>query len=63
METKCALDLSAGQIPAMPNHFIPPVDHFKRSHFREDSSREPPLSLPDLVCPIWLIYLLPPENT
>lgn len=46
METKCALDLSSGQIPAMPNHFISPVDHFKRSHFREDSAREPPLSLP-----------------
>lgn len=63
METKCALDLSSGQIPAMPNHFISPVDHFKRSHFREDSARDLLSLCPDLVCPIWLIYLPPPENT
>lgn len=39
-------ELGAGQIPALPNHFIFLVDHSKRSHFREGSSREPLLSLP-----------------
>ena len=60
METKCTL--STAQIPALPNHFISPVEI--RDPISGKTVPESLFSLfPDLVCPIWLIYLLPPENT
>ena len=60
METKCTL--STVQIPALPNHFISPVEI--RDPISGKTVPESLFSLcPDLVCPNWLIYLLPPENT